>query len=829
MGYGGTKNLRFRILNVLPLKSAIRSLRRSPGFATVSVVSLGLALGLVAAVFGLVDGIRNPRTATRDPEQLFQVTMKGAGASGTVTQADLLDVLTTRVPSIEQIAIEGGAGEAVFDNDSRLKAYGARVSANLFAVRGVRPVAGRLFSEATADEDAVASVVISERVWKGVFDSEKRLERLSFNVETAAETRRVQVIGVVSIELAAETGRDFWVVLPRDVRAYAQATRWVQPLVRLREGETIDSLNAEFKVAAEYLTGLHGPGRIGFVYSARPTVRDPLNISDFEWLLIGAALCVLIIACSNLANLVLARGVARQHDMAVRLSLGARRADIVKGVLAECVVIALAGATLGILAAAWGFDLLRASMPERLPAGVMVIDMNWRVIAMSSSAAVLSALAFGLLPALRLSDLQLSEHIKENSGTTTSRKRVRFPALVIGQVALSLAMLTGVALLLRASQQVSAINFGFDPRRLLQVSAYSRVRADTAEPVRRALWAATETRLRQYPTVEEVAWQSWVSTKRSAGLTGERSGGAFRTAFLEGYQYASPNILRTIGVGISRGRDFEDRDALGDGVVIIDSATALKVWGSEDPIGKLVKFGPEDRISPWFRVIGVSRSMRSGLPRHDGEESAPQVYLVGKEAFSKPADEPGIRPLRPFVPNRSFIVRGKVKDIAALRVDIPRTMRGILPARGTVQVYGFDDARQNLLAQQRFFSRVLGTFGLLALALCAVGLFSVLSYSVSQRMREHGIRVALGASSRHIFLDVLHEGAILVVAGTAVGGLATIWSNRLVDPYIGLLYHIDVWALVAAEFVLISVALLAMTRPALRATKTDPVDVLRAV
>ena len=139
---------------------------------------------------------------------------------------------------------------------------------------------------------------------------------------------------------------------------------------------------------------------------------------------------------------------------------------------------------------------------------------------------------------------------------------------------------------------------------------------------------------------------------------------------------------------------------------------------------------------------------------------------------------------------------------------------------GTAGVYGFDDQRQELLEQQRFFSRVMGTFGLLALALCAVGLFSVLSYSVSQRMREHGIRVALGASSKHIFTDVLHEGAILVVAGTAVGGLATIWTNKLVDPYIGMLYHIDVRALVGAEFVLLAVALLAMMRPALRATKT---------
>ncbi len=815
---------------MLPLRSAIKSLRRSPGFATVSILSLALSLGLVAAVFGLIDGIRNPRTATRDPEQLFRVFMKGAGASGTVTMADHLDVLGQFVRSVDQIAYESyAAGDALMARDIRVSGSGTRVSASWFAVRGVRPIAGRAFSEATADEDAVASVVISERIWRTVFDAEPRLEKLAVSIEGPAETRRVQVIGVMPIELSAETGEDYWLSLPRDIRAFAATQRYLTAFVRLRPGATIDTLNTEFKATTEYLTRVHGAGRIGFVHNAHPIARDPLRVSDFEWLLVGAALAVLLIACSNLANLVLARGLARQRDMAVRLSLGARRSDIVKGVLAECMVIALAGAALGILAAAWGFALLRANMPERLPTGALVIAMSWRVVALSSGAAVLSALFFGLLPALRLSDIQLSEHMKENSGTTTSRRRGKFPALVIGQVALSLAMLTGVSLLLRASREIRAIDYGFDPARLLSVSVRSRIRADTAEAVRLALWSATETRLRAYATVEAVAWQSWIDTKRSPGLTGERSGAAFRTRPLEGYSYVSPNYLRTIGIGIAKGRDFQEHDALSEGAVILDSATALKIWGSEDPIGKLVKFGQQDRISPWFRVVGVSRSMRSGLPRHDGEETNPQVYLVGKTAFSKPALEPGIRPIRPYVPHRAFVVRATARNIVALRTEIPRTMHTFLPARGTVQVYGFDDQRQDLLKTQRFLASVFGTFGLLSLALCALGLYSVLSYTVTQRLREVGIRVALGATSKQIFLDVLHEGAILVVAGTAVGGLVTIWSNKLVDPYIGMLYHIDVIALVVAEVALVGVALLSMMRPAMRATKTDPVEVLRAV
>jgi putative ABC transport system permease protein len=435
-------------------------------------------------------------------------------------------------------------------------------------------------------------------------------------------------------------------------------------------------------------------------------------------------------------------------------------------------------------------------------------------------------LLFGLFPALRLSDVKLAEHLKENSGSNTARRRTRFPVLVIGQVALSLAMLTGVALLLRASQQVRAFSFGFDPARLLSVHV-SGARTDTSEAARLGLAAAAETRLRSYPQVEAVAWLSGVSAHRAPVFTGERSGGATRERQLRQYLYVSPNYLRTVGVPIIRGRDFEDRDAFSEGVLIVDSLTALKVWGSEDPIGKLAKFGALDRVQPWFRVVGVTGSIRSDLPRHDGEEPDPQVYMVGKTAFVSPTAA-GIRPLTARIPARSFVVRARTRDIAQLRATIPRDLRNILPRRGGVSVYGFDDRRQELIKQQRLLALIFGAFGFLSLSLCSLGLYSVLSYTVTQRMREHGIRVALGATSKRIFLDVLHDGAILVIAGTAVGGFVTFFTNKLVDPYIGMLFYIDVWALVAAECVLVAVAMLAMLRPALRATRTDPVEVLRA-
>ena len=801
---------------MLPLRAAIKSLRRSPGFATVSILSLGLALGLVAAVFGMVDALRRPRTVSLDPERLFTIVYTGDGKAGQVTAGDHLDVLQRFVRSVESTAYTGqGFMANLVSGDLVAEGRGLLTSANYFAVRGVRPIAGRLFDPATADEDAAASVVISEQLWISLFHRQPRLEKLALRIESGLGTSRRQVIGVLPAEFFNETSTDVWQVMPSDVKAYATTNRGVYPIVRLRPNATIDSLIADFKVASEYMLQAHGRGRREFVYRTWPVMRDPLELQAMHWILVGAGLTVLIIACSNLANLILARGLTRRRDLAVRMSLGARRSDLVREVLAESVVLSLAGTVLGLVAATWGFDLLRGSLPDRNPVTFgLVLTMNWRVIAMSSGAAVLSALIFGILPALRLSDMRLSEAIKEASGSTTGRKHGRFSALVISQVALSLVLLTGVSLLLRASRITQALDLGFDARKLLYVSVNPpwRSAVDTTFAARTALAAATETRLRRFDEIQSVAWRAGGSLFKHPTFTGERSGGGFRSRFLRGYTIASPNLLRTIGIPIIRGRDFEDRDLFSEGVLVVDSVTALKVWGSDDPIGKLAKFGPEERIAPWYRVIGVSKTIRTSMPQHTGEDADPQIYLVSKDS----------------VASRFFVVRAPEKAIPELRTEIAATMRDIVPPRGSIAVSGFDDARQQMIREQLFLSRVFGAFGVMSLLLCALGMYSVLSYAVTQRMREVGIRLALGATTKRIFLDVLHDGAILVVAGTAVGGFATIWTNKVVDPFIGLLYHIDAIALVMAEAVLVTVALLAMIRPAARATKSDPVEVLRA-
>jgi putative ABC transport system permease protein len=298
---------------MLPIRAAVKSLRRSPGFATVSILSLALSLGLVAAVFGLVDGLRNPRTATRDPEQLYEIWMRGEGAAGRLTPADHIEMLERFAHSAQDIAFATMARGELTVNGTAINATGSRVSTNYFAVRGVMPIAGRVFGPATADEDASASVVISERIWRRVFDSNPRLEQLAIRFEDETGGRSLQVVGVVPHELVRETYREFWLALPPDVKTFFATERIVGAIARVRPGTTVDSFNEELRVATTYLTRLHGTGRLPFAYKAMPMTSDPLRMDQMSWLLVGAALAVLMIACSNLANLVLSRGLVRRN------------------------------------------------------------------------------------------------------------------------------------------------------------------------------------------------------------------------------------------------------------------------------------------------------------------------------------------------------------------------------------------------------------------------------------------------------------------------------------------------------------------------------------
>ena len=802
------------------IRVAVRSLRRSPAFTAIAVTSLALALALTTAVVSVVDTVRHPRSMMRDADRLFTVWIAGTGAGGDITNADRIRTLQARLPSAGAIALSGffwnGAARA---GDRSLRVSASQVSANYFHVGGVRPFLGRFFTEGSVDQDVGHAIVISHELWRRYFNGERRLDRLSLTLGD----RTFQVIGVTPAVTGGDYMADAWLALPRTALESPTDSRYLMALVRLKDGADLASLQRDAIAAARYLALAHGDGRVGFSAHVLPVKADPLELSELHWVLLAAALSVLLIACANLANLVLARGLARQRDMAVRLSLGARRRDVVREILAECLVVAAAGAAVGTLAGYWAVQLLITQTPDSVPyLGTLHAWFSWRVGAASAVAALGSGVLFGLFPALRLSDLRLTERLRETSGGTTGRRRDRYSGLVIGQVSVALALLTGASLLLRASERIRSFDYGFDPRSLLRVSVGGDRHADSSARAVAQLNASVESRIAGLRHVQSVAWVGGRATD-GASVTGELAGGGTRSQYLRAYSQVSGGYFRTMNIGLVAGRDFAPGEAELGGAAIVDEALARRLWNQESPIGRLIKPGAFDSNQAWLRVIGVARSIRTNAreenPADEAADASPgALYVVLPDA----------------PPSRTYVVRARPADQPGLMLDIDRALRDLMAGSGgsrerLVWVKRWSEQNAELLQTQEFLSRLFGGFGLAALFLCALGLYSVLSYAVNQRTREYGIRMAVGAQRSDVFRGVLRDGAVLVLAGTAIGGFVTIWSNTLFDRYIGLAYHVDAVALVVAEAVLIVVALLATTAPAWRAMRSNPVEVLRAV
>ncbi len=813
------------------LNASIRSLRRSPGFSTVAIASLGLALGLATSVFSVVDAFRHPRSIFRDADRLYHVWISGDGAAGDVTNADRVNALAGRIPAAGEMAYSAFAYFGGAQNGTRSRrVFATAVSANYFALTGMHPALGRVFSESSLDADVDHAVVISHRLWRGLFDSNEHLDRLTLTFDG----RTYQVVGVAPPVLGNEAASDVWVPLARNAMESPEVSRFITATIRLRDGATPAELDRELLATARYLTAVHGVGRREFLYKEVPLKGDPLGLQEIHWVLLAAAFAVLLIACTNLANLVLARGLVRQRDMAVRLSLGARRGDVIREILAECVVVALAGATVGLVVGIWGVEVVASRLPDSVPfLGALTPQVSWRVVALTTVTALASAAAFGVFPALRLSDIRLSHRLQDNAGTTTGRAHGRYSALVVAQVALALSLLTGAGLMVRAAERVGHFDFGFDPSRLLTVGVVSDYRADraadslerasrispTSTAIRtaggsslRAVHDAVEARLRAMPGVDATSWYSGNVTDGN-NLTAELVSGRTREQFTQGYIVASPDLFRTMRIPIVSGRDFELGDASGDGVAIIDEALARHLWQQDDPIGRMIKTGDRESARPWLRVIGVVKTVRFSFPESPQEDDKGTLFVASKD-----------------VPRyRTFVVRANPVRQTILALEIERMLRDVLPPRRTGAIRHWTERYSQLLESQRFLSRLFSGFGAVALLLCALGLYSVLSYAVNQRTREYGIRMAIGARRADVFRTVLRDGAVLVLAGTALGGFTTLWTNKLVDHFTYDLYHVDPVALIVSEAALVAVALVASAAPAWRATRANPVDVLRAV
>jgi predicted permease len=781
-----------------PFRYALRSLRKSPGFVAVTTVSLGLALGLCTTTFAILDGMMHPNVPIRDAGRVYTVIHAGDGAGRDVTAYDRYARLRDGAGFHAGMAAMTSNYDVLYVDGVRWFGPVLTVSANYLTVLGIELYRGRGFRPANDPLDDHAAVV-GYGVWRQSFEG--------VDLEDATITIHEETYRVVGV-LPPNLEHDVLLRLPGNVATDSTLANRIRPITRLRDGVTREAAVGELDAIAETLNATLGVGRQPFGFGLQSVMPDPLKLTTLHYALGGAALAVLLIACANLANLMLARGYARRGELALQTALGATRNRLIRLVVAESVTIVTLGGILGVILTVWGVSLVTHRMPPEIEyIGQLAPAMSWRVVAFALAAMGGTVGIFGLIPAVRSSNVELSEPLKGTSGTTTPTLRRRYSRLVISEIAASMILLMGTGLLIHASKQIGAYDFGYDPSRLFRSGVFLRGEAaEDPEPV----FQRIVENVAAIPGIQSVGTMASVPPANGLVISELSSGGSDARLNVRAYQESSPNLLRTLGLRIVSGRDFLPGDEQGDGSVILDEDAARALFRGEDAVGKNIKLGAFASERPWLPVVGVVQNAALRFVSDPDLQPLPKIYVAGNDARS-----------------RNLIVRAETTH-PSLATRIGEEIEISVPGQYLAFVFPWQGSFDGAIRARKFMAGVFGIFGAFALVLAGVGLYGVLTFAVGQRMREFGIRIALGARATQVLRLVVHDGVVMILAGTGIGAFAAMWAGGLFGSWLYSVPPTDVRSLLGAEVVLLVTTLAACLSPAIRASAADPLETLRA-
>lgn len=781
-----------------------RSLRRAPGFVAIATLSLGAALGMSTSVFALIDAMTHPVSPYRHVEQLYEVRVFGSARISPPAR-DVRDAVAG-IPGVEAVTSTGTGWQDVEAGESVNREELAFPRSGFFELFGAHPRIGRLPSREEIRQQSVA--LVSDDFWKQRFGNRATLSGATITVAA----KQFAVIGVFPPHTTAPLNSMVWI--PSD----DPETRG-EPYVRLAAGVSPKDIQPQLNAIMQRLTQIYGGGLNDrpFAASLVTVAPNPIALKDYHKALTGAAICVLIIACANVAALMLSRGTVRRRDYALRLAIGASRGDIAREVIFEVAALALIGSIAGAAVAAWGVSLIRASMPMDLHAyGFAEPQWSARVLALSALAVMTAIGVAGGFPAWRASRTDPAGTLKDSTGGSTGRSATRFRWLVVAELALSMTLLVGASLMLKSERIMASYNFGIDTRNLVSATVYPPIlgnKTPTAEFAK--IYDAALVAIRSVPGVVSATKTAQCTyPHQQFVITTDRTieGGAAGTR--PNCTSVSTDFLRTYGYQIVEGRDFAEGDPLGNGAVILDQSAARRLFPHESAIGRTLKLGNLESVSPWMTIVGVVRDRDLGFKSILEAASDSIVTLFVSAADS--AREA-----------HSYAVR-LAPDVKNARILISRALRDALPKRALARVQPWTASYDRQLAEERFLSLLFTLLGGASLALGAAGLFSVVSYLASQRMREFAVRVALGATRENLAKLVLSEALLMALGGTAIGAGLGMWGGFLIWDKMYGVYPVDATALVAAEATLLITTMVACLVPAMRAMKADPVSVMRA-
>jgi putative ABC transport system permease protein len=804
------------------IRYGLRSLLKEPGFTVVAIITLALGIGANTAIFSVIDAVLLRPLPFKDPERLVAVwsTDSGRGLSKQyVSYPDLTDWRAAS-RSFEHLGGWFGYDMTLVGDGEPARVKGVGVAGDLLAALGVQPVVGRTFR---ADDDRV--VVLSDELWRRRFNADPNVVGRGVTLSGESYTVVGVMPGGFQFPIQADAA-DVWLTWNYAVHpgpASKRDARLFEVVGRLRPDAAVAEAQAELGVIAAALSKQYPETNKDIGVQIVPAAEELVkNVRRSLLVLFGAVAGVLLIACVNVANLLLVRAAGRRREMAVRAALGASRARVSLQLLIESLLLAVAGGIVGGLVALWGVDALVALTPEYLP-GAERIAVDSRVLAFTLLVSLVTGVLFGLAPAWHASKIDLTTALKDSPTTTAGGaggRRLR-GALVVAEMSLALVLLVGAALLINSFWRLRQVDPGFDPQNVLSLrlslpyEKYSTAQADDffrklqprvqAIPGVRAASAVFPLPLYGDPVFDSMldSFDMRLDIEGRPLPRRERPRTDGRTV--------QPNYFRAMGIRLLRGRDFSERDdANALPVAIINEAVARRHFPSEDPIGKRLRLDSifDKDAPPMRQIIGVVADVKHrGLTM----EAWPEVYTPLAQT---PFQEMFVVVKTDGDPNRVVgAVRGAVWEIDK---DQP-----------IYDVRTLGERLDLTVAQPRFNTLLLTVFSALALVLAAVGLYGVMAYSVAERTRELGIRMALGAEPRDILKLVVKQSLILTVVGVGLGVAAALSLTRVMSS---LLYDVsatDPVIFVGVSLLLALVALAACLVPARRATKVDPMAALR--
>jgi len=806
------------------VRHALRMLRKNPVFAATAVITLALGIGANTAIFSVVNSVLLAPLPYGDPDRLLYLntTSTTFGPGLWPMSPPIFDDFRQQNQVLEGMSATRNVTMNVTDGEETQRLEAARVSANMLRVLGLQPYLGRDFADREDAPGAAPVALLSYNLWQSRFGGRANVMGETVGLDGVSYT----IVGV--LPAAVRFPDDYvslWIPFVPSPTENMRANFFIRPYGRLKPGVSLHEAEAQMKTIAARLAKQY-PTEYGTGGIELLSLRDRV-VGDFGralWILFGAVGCVLLIACANIANLLLARAAGRSSELAIRSALGADRRRLLRQLLTESVMLSLIGAALGLLLAVLGVQALVGLAGTSMPgvAGAAIprageIHLDLRVLGFTLALGLAAGIFFGLFPAMQISRDSLSGAMRDGGrrgGTRGAAYRRALGALVTAEVAVSLVLLAGAGLMLRSFAQLQQVRPGFSPENVVTFEmGASRLNYPGNE--RQAdFYQRVVEKVRTLPGVESAAAAHRVPLVGMA-TTGYQVQGRPVAPGTPGQnadiRAVTPGLFQTLKIPLQQGRDFSDRDIPGaPDVIVVSETVARREWPGENPIGKRVQLGA--LVNRWWEVVGVVGDVKyRGLDR---ENSAAIYWSMKQQSFPN------------WLRAAYLVVRTKndpLSSVGAIRGAVHEVDRGEGLAAGRT----LEDVMRASLGQQKMNLGLLLVFAGIAAVLAAVGIYGVMSYSVTERTQEIGVRIALGASRGNVLGMVLRQGMTLVLLGVAAGLAGSLALARVIQTLLFRVAANDPSTLVSVSVLLTAVAALAIYVPALRATRVDPVIALR--